>query len=132
MIIKVKIITLFEIIKEIFTKKFEDTNILVGLKNVAQKIKNRTEVIIIINFVSCFRLILKISFDANVTMYTNKTINPPKKIKNKINENHELAIQVHSARQMIKAIIKIDDIIEIGWEAIKNMVAVNIKLEKNK
>jgi hypothetical protein len=51
----------------------------------------------------------------------NKTINPPKKIKNKIKENHPVFIKVQISIHKINVCIKITIKIIIGFEEIKSL-----------
>jgi len=92
-----------------------------------KKIKNRIEKIKIISsiFISNF------SLEAKLTTYTNNTISPPKKIKNKIKENHLVFIKVQIKRHIIKVWIKITIKIITGLEEIIIIILKNIDIKVN-
>lgn len=78
------------------------------------------------NLLTWKNLISNFSFDASLTMYTNKTINPPRKIKNKIKENHLVLKIIHMSKQVVNVCIKIKIKMEIGWDEINNNDEVKI------
>lgn len=59
----------------------------------------------------------KISLEAKLTIYTKRIINPPKKIKNKIKENHLLLVKIQRIEQIFNVWEMIIVSIKIGWEA---------------
>lgn len=73
------------------------------------------------------------SFEASLTMYTNKTINPPRKIKNKIYENHDDFEKIQIEMHVVKVwIIIIHKIVTGCDDIIKTAAHVNIKIKIKK
>lgn len=66
-------------------------------------------------------LVLNVSFDASLTIYTNKTIIPPIKIKNKIKDIHVLEILIHKNTVIIALWIMITISSITGWVAVTNI-----------
>lgn len=114
-----------EIIIEIILKKFrlwytvkDDKGlikIIIIKKNIVKRAIFCIEGISILNF----------SLEANLVMYTNKTIRPPKKIINRINENHLDLINDQVKMHTIKVCNKIKRRIITGWDAVSIVLLIN-------
>jgi len=82
------------------------------------------------NILVIFTFKLNISLAANLTIYTNKTINPPTKIKNIINENHLVLILAHTRMHTTKVWHKIKIISIAGCELCINTILSAIDANK--
>jgi len=59
---------------------------------------------------------LNFSLEANLVIYMNRTMSPPKKIKNKIYENHLDLTCIHIIRHNIIVWARINARVATGWE----------------
>lgn len=72
-----------------------------------------------------------ISLDASLEIYTNKTINPPRKIKNKIYENQFSLVTTQISMHRITVWVKMTAISLTGWDLFMNKVLKIIDKSKN-
>lgn len=91
--------------------KLNELNSKIFVKKEDKNVTNKAIIIHIVSFFISSRFNSNFSLAANLTTYTNNTIKPPKKIKNKIKENHLVFIIIqiitHISIVCIKIIIKI-------------------------
>lgn len=77
------------------------------------------------------RLTSNISLDANLEIYTNRTIRPPRKIKKRIYENQFNLDDTQIIRHKIRVWAKIIAISPIGCDVFIKIVLARIEVAKN-
>jgi hypothetical protein len=79
-------------------------------------------------FIVVFFVVFSIfSFGANLAIYINKTIIPPKKIKKRINENQGVLNIIHIIMQILRVCKIIITVLNIGLKVVENMVLSKIE-----